>query len=119
MALEPDWSPQPVSVEAFAAAMARFEPFEPQPLLAVAVSGGPDSMALAMLANDWAHERGGSVHAILIDHGLRAESEDEVRIASDALSARGIETTIENCQVRPQETANQHGQGRRGIKALW
>ena len=95
MALEPDWSPQPVSVEAFAAAMARLEPFEPQPLLAVAVSGGPDSMALAMLANDWAHERGGSVHAILIDHGLRPESEDEVRIASDALSARGIETTIE------------------------
>ena len=95
MAVEPDWSPQPVSVEAFAAAMARLEPFEPQPLLAVAVSGGPDSMALAMLASDWARQRGGSVHAILIDHGLRAESEDEVRIASDALSARGIETTIE------------------------
>ena len=37
----------------FAAAMDRLGPFEPNPALAVAVSGGADSMGLAVLARDW------------------------------------------------------------------
>ena len=45
----------------FAAEMARLGPFEPCPRLAVAVSGGADSMALALLAHAWAVPRHGEV----------------------------------------------------------
>ena len=41
--------------------MAPFAPFEARPVLAVAVSGGRDSLALALLAHDWARARGGRV----------------------------------------------------------
>ncbi|MEZ5814170.1 MAG: tRNA lysidine(34) synthetase TilS [Alphaproteobacteria bacterium] len=45
--------------------------------IAVAVSGGPDSMALCRLLGGWAVERGIEVHALTVDHSLRAESGDE------------------------------------------
>jgi tRNA(Ile)-lysidine synthase len=54
--------------------MAALGPFEPEPRLAVAVSGGPDSLALALLAKAWARVRGGTVTALTVDHGLRPES---------------------------------------------
>ncbi len=44
---------------------------------AVGVSGGPDSMALTKLLSGWAVQNGKNVHALTIDHGLRAESADE------------------------------------------
>ncbi|MBT5192820.1 MAG: tRNA lysidine(34) synthetase TilS, partial [Rhodospirillaceae bacterium] len=46
-------------------------PFEDKPDLAVAVSGGADSMALVLLAQAWATRRGGGVTALTVDHGLR------------------------------------------------
>ncbi|MBT4169911.1 MAG: tRNA lysidine(34) synthetase TilS, partial [Rhodospirillaceae bacterium] len=51
--------------------MAALGPFETAPELAVAVSGGADSMALALLAHTWARQRGGTVTALTVDHGLR------------------------------------------------
>ncbi|MGB0720527.1 MAG: tRNA lysidine(34) synthetase TilS [Bdellovibrionales bacterium] len=39
--------------------------------VAVAVSGGPDSLALAYLLSQWAVVRGVRVHALTVDHGLR------------------------------------------------
>jgi tRNA(Ile)-lysidine synthase len=75
---------------AFAAAMCKLGPFEPAPLLAVGVSGGADSMALALLAQDWAAMRGGRATAFVVDHGLRAESADEAALALARLSAQGI-----------------------------
>lgn len=45
--------------------------------LAVALSGGPDSMALLALIHEWAHKRGKHVHALTVDHAIRAESADE------------------------------------------
>ena len=50
----------PITSAEFAALMAPLGPFEPAPLLAAAVSGGADSMALALLADAWASARGGS-----------------------------------------------------------
>ncbi len=70
--------------------MDRMGPFEPRPVLAVAVSGGADSMALAVLARDWAGQRGGSVTAFVVDHGLRAGSADEARMTIERLQALGI-----------------------------
>lgn len=69
-------------------------PFEVQPDLAIAVSGGPDSIALALLADAWARERGGSVLALIVDHGLRPESAAEAMDVASGLAAAGIPTRI-------------------------
>jgi tRNA(Ile)-lysidine synthase len=74
----------------FAALLAALGPFEPAPRLAVAVSGGPDSMALALLADGWARARGGAVTGLVVDHGLRPESAREAAQACGWLGALGI-----------------------------
>ncbi|MDQ7246503.1 tRNA lysidine(34) synthetase TilS [Dongia sedimenti] len=63
-----------LSPERFAGLMARLGPFERAPHLAVAVSGGPDSLALALLLAEWAGSRNGRLDALTVDHRLRAES---------------------------------------------
>jgi tRNA(Ile)-lysidine synthase len=65
-------------------------PFESRPRVAVAVSGGSDSMALALLAADWAIRRGGAIAAITVDHGLRAAAAAEARQVGRWLRARGV-----------------------------
>lgn len=83
-------APPPLDAEAFAGLMAPFAPFERQPRLAVAVSGGADSLALTLLADGWARGQGGSVLALTVDHGLRAESAAEAAQVGEWLAARGI-----------------------------
>lgn len=78
----------------FAAAMARLGPFEPAPRLAAGVSGGADSMALALLAEAWARERGGSLLALIVDHGLRQEAAAEAAEAASRLRVRGIAVRV-------------------------
>jgi len=81
----------PLGPEEFAGLMARFSPFEPRPRLAVALSGGADSMALLALARDWLREREGDLLALIVDHGLRPGSDREAtRVAAwaRALGAR-------------------------------
>ncbi len=68
--------------------------FEPNPALAIAVSGGADSMALALLARDWAASRSGAAHAFVVDHALRPESAAEAEITIDRLRAVGIPSTM-------------------------
>jgi tRNA(Ile)-lysidine synthase len=70
--------------------MDRLGPFEPNPTLAIAVSGGADSMALAILVRDWLRPRGGSAVALVVDHGLRAASADEAGLTIARLSALGL-----------------------------
>ncbi len=65
-------------------------PFESRPRVAVAVSGGSDSMALALLAACWAARRGGAITGITVDHGLRPEAAAEARQVGRWLRARGI-----------------------------
>ena len=74
----------------FRRAMAQCGPFEPRPVLAVAVSGGADSMALALLANAWARARKGRVVALTVDHGLRPEARAEARTVARWMRRRGI-----------------------------
>ncbi len=45
--------------------------------IAVACSGGPDSMALALLLKEWCAEHSISLTALIVDHMLRPESSDE------------------------------------------
>lgn len=58
--------------------------------LGVAVSGGGDSLALLLLARDWARARGRSVAAVTVDHGLRAAAAAEASAVARFCAARGI-----------------------------
>jgi len=64
------------------------------------VSGGPDSMALCVLTAGWktaganvvTTENGGLIDgllAIIVDHGLRAESKEEANVVSQRVSKMG------------------------------
>jgi tRNA(Ile)-lysidine synthase len=70
--------------------MARLGPAGDRPVLAVGVSGGADSMALALLADGWARARGGRAVGLIVDHGLRAESAGEAAVTAARLAAHGI-----------------------------
>jgi tRNA(Ile)-lysidine synthetase, N-terminal domain len=74
----------------FARAMAALGPFEEAPHLAVAVSGGADSLALSLLAQAWTVERGGQLTALTVDHRLRPESADETVEVGRRLAGFGI-----------------------------
>lgn len=83
-----------VSDDDFRVRMAPFGPFETAPHLAVAVSGGSDSMALAVLADAWCRARGGRVTALTVDHGLRTASAGETRRVSAWMARRGIDHAV-------------------------
>ena len=84
----------PLGAAEFAALMARFAPFERQPRLAVAVSGGADSLALTLLAQAWAAAAGGSLTALTVDHRLRPAAAAEAAQVAAWLTARGIAHVI-------------------------
>ena len=56
------------------------------PALVLAVSGGPDSVALMWLAARWRRSlaRGPRLIAVTVDHGLRPEAAREARRLADA-----------------------------------
>jgi tRNA(Ile)-lysidine synthase len=85
----------------FAAAMERLGPFGPRPLLAVAVSGGADSTALALCAHDWARARAGAAFAVIIDHGLRPAAAGEAALAAARMEANGIAAQIITLNIAP------------------
>ena len=58
--------------------------------LGIGVSGGPDSMALCLLADRWARPRGVALDALTVDHGLRPEARAEAQLVGRWLSGRGI-----------------------------
>lgn len=83
----------PVSAEAFAEAM---KPFAVGKRLAVAVSGGADSMALTLLASEWSQRTGVEVTALTVDHRLRDASTTEAATVGTWMQSRGIAHTILN-----------------------
>jgi tRNA(Ile)-lysidine synthase len=83
-----------ISPSEFSRLMAPFGPFESQPILLIATSGGPDSLALALLAHQWAKSQGGKAIAITVDHLLREDSTTEAQQVSEWLEARGMEHHI-------------------------
>jgi len=84
----------PLSEREFSDLMAPLGPFEPNPQIAVAFSGGADSTALVLLASRWAKRRGGNVVAVTVDHGLRLESAGEAKLAQSRVKALGVACTI-------------------------
>ena len=84
-----------VSSDEFARRMVGCLEFGAQPgAVAVAVSGGADSMALCLLANDWATANGVQLTALTVDHGLRQDSDREAAHVGAWLHARGIDHHI-------------------------
>jgi tRNA(Ile)-lysidine synthase len=80
----------PLTLAELAAAFDAIGGFEPRPAIAVAVSGGPDSLGLMLLADRWARQRGGQAWGLTVDHGLRPESAAEACSVAGWLAARGI-----------------------------
>lgn len=76
-------SGKPITADAFVDLMIGFGPFSTEDSIAIAVSGGPDSMALCRLMYEWAKEHGVTTYALTVDHQLR----DAARI--EALSVKG------------------------------
>ena len=83
-----------IDLNEFDGLMARLGPFEQRPDIAVACSGGADSMALVLLTDSWAKSKGGSATALIVDHGLRTESGAEAQTVFQRLSARAIQAVV-------------------------
>lgn len=80
--------------------------------MAVAVSGGADSLCLTLLADIWARQNGVALTALTVDHGLRAESAAEAATVHQWLQEKGIchETLTwkgDKPQTRIEERARQ------------
>ncbi|MGX5736593.1 tRNA lysidine(34) synthetase TilS [Bosea thiooxidans] len=87
-ALLPEQGFPPVSVSE---AGALFEGLSDEPALLVAVSGGPDSVALLALLAEWAGAPGRpKLHAATVDHGLRAESAAEAAAVAALCERLGV-----------------------------
>lgn len=74
----------------FAKLMVSVGPFAAPPRLAVATSGGADSLALCLLAARWVGRRQGKLTALTIDHGLRPDAATEAREVGRWLRLRSI-----------------------------
>jgi tRNA(Ile)-lysidine synthase len=74
----PDPDQSPISVQQ---AKKLFAPWKAAPAIVLAVSGGPDSVALMWLAARWRRSltRGPRLIAVTVDHGLRQEAAREAR----------------------------------------
>jgi tRNA(Ile)-lysidine synthase len=74
----PDDDDSPISVQN---AKRLFADWKAAPAIVLAVSGGPDSIALMWLAARWRRTlaRGPRLVAVTVDHGLRAEAKAEAR----------------------------------------
>ena len=68
--------------------------FENKPHVAVGVSGGPDSMALVYVVNKWINLNKGKLSALVFDHKLRKNSEEESYQVKEMLKNYNIEAVI-------------------------
>ncbi len=69
-------------------------PYEIQPIIAIGVSGGIDSLALAFLANEWIRTINGTIIALTVNHNLRIEATEEAKAVGIILQANGIEHRV-------------------------
>lgn len=86
-------------LERFVASMAAFNGSEGPLRLGIAVSGGPDSMALLHLAH---HAFPGQIAAATVDHGLRAASADEAAMVADWCASHAIPHATLHPDTQPQ-----------------
>lgn len=90
--------------------------------MAIAVSGGADSMALALLASEWASAHGVMLYALTVDHGLRPESRAEAESVGQWMQAAGISHHILNWHPPSGTISNLQAQARQAryqLMARW
>ena len=76
-----------------AALLSAFAPLEAYPSAALAVSGGPDSMALMYLASRWLtlkRREPASIAVLTVDHGLRPEAAEEAAFVATRAAGLGF-----------------------------
>jgi len=88
--LTPPRAPDQAAVARFADDLARVLPATSAPLL-VAVSGGPDSVALLLLAH---RLLGSRCVAATVDHGLRREAAEEAAWVAELCAALGVRHAV-------------------------
>ncbi len=67
---------------------------DPERPIAVAVSGGSDSMALFWHLSGWAERARRPLHVLSVDHGLRAESTEECRFVASQSARAGHDCVL-------------------------
>ena len=72
----------------FDALIARFSPDKDAPL-ALAVSGGSDSLAMLSLTDAWAKQKQRALVVFTVDHQLRAEAKSEARAVGEQVAQLG------------------------------
>lgn len=88
--------------------------------LAVAVSGGPDSAALLYVACASRGEGGPPVHAITVDHGLRAAAASEAQLVAAWCQDLHVPHTVLRWEGEPQGNLQAAArQARYGLMARW
>ena len=68
--------------------------YETNPVIAVAVSGGSDSIALVFLLKNWIRKNKGKLVALIIDHQIREKSFKEACFVKKYLNNRNIQSLI-------------------------
>src|SRR5215468_4921415 len=82
-----------------------FAPWKSLPAVVLAVSGGPDSVALMWLAARWRRslKRGPRLIAVTVDHGLRADAAGEAREVKRLAKTLAIEhRTLRWAGIKPK-----------------
>jgi tRNA(Ile)-lysidine synthase len=84
------------------------EPLKGFPRIALAVSGGPDSLALMYLAAWWgaAEPKAPALSVLTVDHGLRASSRDEALMVGRMASSLGLPHAILTWEAGPTQRAS-------------
>jgi len=116
MTRSPDGSPaiDAAAVERFRAALARLNPGGERSGLAV--SGGPDSMAMLLLAHA---AMPGGFEVASVDHGLRPEARQECALVETVCAARGIACTVLRVAVAPGNVQSAARGARYAALAEW
>ena len=104
-----DQAPDPELVSRFAADLDAL--LAPQTKLGVAVSGGPDSLALVLLA---AAARPGLVEAATVDHGLRPESRGEANKVAGLCGKIGVRHAVLTLKWSSSPDRNLQARAREG-----
>ena len=73
----------------------------------VAVSGGPDSLALTFLAAEICVEKKINFEAVVVDHGLRSEATGEASQVVETLKSRGMRSCCLRITVPPPSSGKQ------------
>lgn len=73
--------------------------------IAVAVSGGSDSLSLCFLLKRWASANGTDLTALLVNHNVRPNMQEEIAQVSSWLSNNNVKYSV--LEIKPQKVINQ------------